>query len=66
MGTSTVLPLQKGRRNKFQPCIKGEGGRKNCCEVVLTEELEVLAILKWGAIGFHPLKRASVNSFILS
>ena len=56
---SGVLPLQK--------VLGGGGGQQSCScaegtisfEVVLTWELEVLAIVMWGGGGaksFHPLK----------
>ena len=33
-------------------------------EVVLTQELEVLAILKEGAKGFNPLKKGAQNDLL--
>ena len=36
-------------------------GMRNVLEVVLTQELEVLSILKGGAKGFHPLKGCVQN-----
>ena len=41
-GASEVLPLQKGGQKKF--------------EVVLTRDIEVLAILRGGGRGFNPLE----------
>ena len=61
-GRSEVLPLQKGGRKSFSHAGSGEGGGggvQNKFEIVLTRELEVLAILMWGwggAKSFHPLK----------
>ena len=47
---------------------EGGGGWTKCVGVVLTWELEVLAILKGGvrSQSFDPLKGGGVNSFTLS
>ena len=57
-GTSEVLPLQKrGERKKVLAVLKGGGGTTSF-EVVLTWELEVLAIVMWGggAKSFYPFR----------
>ena len=54
-GVSEVLALRKGGGEKVLVLLKGGGGTKSF-KVVLTRELEVLAILKWGEKGFNPLK----------
>ena len=51
VGASEVLPLQKGDTKSFSHA-EGGGGTKSC-EIVLTQELVVLAILKGAAKSFH-------------
>ena len=41
---------------KVLAMLKGGGGGTTSFEIVLTQELEVLAILLGGAKSFHPLK----------
>ena len=58
-GVSEVLPLQKkGGADFFFSCAEGGGGGcTKSCEVVLTWELEILAIvIGGGAKSFHPLR----------
>ena len=50
---SEVLPLQKGGAEKVLAMLKGG---TTSFEVVLTWELEVLAIVMGGTKSFHPLK----------
>ena len=53
-GASEVLPLQKGgQTGNVSAMLKGGGQKK---EIVLTRELEVLAMLKGGAKSNHYLK----------
>ena len=60
-GASEVLPQQKGCGESFS---RAEWGRATkCFEVVLTQEPEVLVILKGVANSFHPLKRGGVKSY---
>ena len=54
-GASEDLPLQKVGAEKVLAVLKGRGGT-NSFVVVLTWELEVLAILMGGTKSFHPLK----------
>ena len=57
-GVSEVLPLQKkGGADFLFSRAEGGGGTKSC-EVVLTWELEILAIVirGGGAKSFHPLR----------
>ena len=72
-----VTKYRDGGGGKFYPYKKGEGAEKisamlkggtTSFEVVLTRELEVLAILKGGAKSFHPLKGGGggAKSFTLS
>ena len=43
---SSFTPTKRGKQNKFQPCLRGGGAGMISFGVVLTWELEVLAILK--------------------
>ena len=52
-GKSSFTPTKSGVEKSFSHA-RGEG--TNSFEVVLTWELEVLAILKGGTKSFHPLK----------
>ena len=54
-GKSSYLPLQKGRERK-QVLARLKGGGHTEFWVVLTQELEVLAILKEGRKRFPPFK----------
>ena len=61
-GASEVLPLPKGgsRNSSFS---HAEAGGTQGFEVVLTWELEVLAILMGGTTSFHPLKGGGRKRF---
>ena len=52
-GASEVLSLHK----KWQESFSNDQGGLGSFWVVLTQELEILAILKDAAKSFHPLKR---------
>ena len=53
---SQVLPLQKSWGRKHLNQAEGGGGEHKTFGVVLTQVLEVLAMLKGGTTSFHPLK----------
>ena len=55
-GASEVYPNKKGVEKVLALLNGGGGGGTKCFEVVLTQELEALAILKEGANSFQPLK----------
>ena len=66
-GACKVLPLRKGGTEKVLAMLKGGGGGIKRFGVVLTRELEVLAILKGGVKRFHSLKGGGgATSFTLS
>ena len=49
-------PYKNGGMEKGLAKLKGGGGGTICCQVVLTQEVQVLAILMAGTTSFHPLK----------
>ena len=66
---SEVLPLQKGGGGRKSVSYAEGGGGHNKFEVVLTRELENLAILMGGWGGgkmFPPFNRGDMKSFTLS
>ena len=52
-GASEVLPLQKGGGKGFSHAQGGGGGATLRFEIVLTQALEVLAMLKVGGGGAY-------------
>ena len=67
-GTCQVLPLQKkeggGGKETVLALLKGGGDGTTSFEVVLTHELDALAILKAGTKSFHPIKRGWVQTVL--
>ena len=59
----TLHRLKKRRMGGVLAISKGGGEGTTSSEVVLTRELEVLVLLKWGAKSFHPLKGGGWGDF---
>ena len=69
-GASEVYPYRKWGLKKHSAMLKGAGGGGGRCrkgvQVVLTWELEVLAILNGGQTCFHLFREGEVESSTLS
>ena len=61
-GASEVLPLLKGGAEKVLAMLEWGRGSTKSFEVVLTRELEVLAIVMGGRKKFPPFKRRGVGA----